>query len=63
MGVGSEAYGALINGRRAVGFELKETYYKQALRNLELACQGVEPTEESLFTADGVGEIGGNGDE
>ena len=63
MGVGSEAYGALINGRRAVGFELKETYYKQAIRNLELACQGVEPTEESLFTTDGVGETGDDGNE
>jgi DNA modification methylase len=63
LGVGSEAYASLINGRRAIGVELKETYYRQALRNLELAAQGVEPDEESLFTADGVGEIGGNGDE
>ena len=49
LGVGSEAYGALINGRRAIGFELKETYYRQAVRNLEMGCQGLEPTEESLF--------------
>ena len=33
MGVGSEVYGALVNNRRAVGIELKETYYRQALRN------------------------------
>jgi len=63
LGVGSEAYASLINGRRAIGVELKETYYRQALRNIELAAQGVEPDEESLFTADGVGEIGGDGDE
>lgn len=35
MGVGSEAYGALLNGRRAIGIELKPSYYRQALRNLE----------------------------
>jgi len=63
LGVGSEAYASLINGRRAIGIELKETYYRQALRNIELAAQGVEPDEESLFTADGVGEIGDDGDE
>lgn len=63
LGVGSEAYASLINGRRAIGVELKETYYRQALRNIELAAQGVEPDEESLFTADGVGEIGDDGDE
>ena len=63
LGVGSEAYASLINGRRAIGIELKETYYRQALRNIELAAQGVEPDEESLFTADGVGEIGDGGDE
>jgi len=63
LGVGSEAYASLINGRRAIGVELKETYYRQAIRNIELAAQGVEPDEESLFTADGVGEIGGDGDE
>lgn len=33
MGVGSEVYGALINDRRAVGIELKETYYRQAVKN------------------------------
>ncbi|HDY88258.1 MAG TPA: site-specific DNA-methyltransferase [bacterium] len=37
MGVGSEVYGALINGRRGIGVELKESYYKQAVMNLENA--------------------------
>lgn len=37
MGVGSEVYGALINGRRAIGVELKPSYYKQAVRNVEAA--------------------------
>ena len=34
MGVGSEVYGAVINGRRGIGVELKSTYYTQALKNL-----------------------------
>lgn len=37
MGVGSEAYGAVINGRKAIGVELKTAYYKQAIRNMEAA--------------------------
>jgi DNA modification methylase len=39
MGVGSEVYGAVINGRRGMGCELKESYYKTALRNLEGAVR------------------------
>ena len=35
MGVGSEAYGAVLNGRRALGIELKTSYYRQAVKNLE----------------------------
>jgi DNA modification methylase len=34
MGVGSEVYGAVVNGRRGVGIELKESYYRQAVRHL-----------------------------
>lgn len=37
MGVGSEVYGAVICGRRAIGIELKPTYYRQAVRNMENA--------------------------
>ena len=40
MGVGSEVYGALINGRRGIGVELKESYYRQALKNLAAAEVG-----------------------
>lgn len=42
MGVGSEVYGAVINGRKAVGIELKPSYYRQAVRNLEGAGESVE---------------------
>ena len=34
MGVGSEVYGAVLNGRKAIGIELKPSYYRQACRNL-----------------------------
>jgi len=37
MGVGSECYGAVINGRKAIGIELKPSYYRQAVRNMEAA--------------------------
>ena len=35
MGVGSEVYGAVKKGRKAVGIELKQSYFKQSVRNLE----------------------------
>ena len=35
MGVGSEVYSAVRAGRRGVGIELKETYFHQAVRNME----------------------------
>lgn len=35
MGVGSEVYGALNMGRKGIGIELKESYFKQAVKNLE----------------------------
>jgi len=42
MGVGSEVYGAVINGRKGIGVELKESYYKQAVRNLAEAVNHVD---------------------
>lgn len=50
MGVGSEVYGAITNGRKAVGIELKGSYYKQAQRNLEAAVnQWKDLTETELL--------------
>lgn len=40
MGVGSEVYVAVRNGRKAVGVELKENYYRQSLRNLSSIQRG-----------------------
>lgn len=34
MGVGSEVYGAVLAGRKAIGIELKSSYYRQAERNV-----------------------------
>ena len=42
MGVGSEVYGAVINGRKGVGAELKTAYYNQAVRNLAEADNAKE---------------------
>ena len=46
MGVGSEVYGAVINGRRGIGVELKPSYYHQAARNLKDAKR--EDDQQSL---------------
>jgi hypothetical protein len=37
MGVGSEVYGALRAGRKGIGVELKPAYFRQAVKNLEVA--------------------------
>jgi len=37
MGVGSEVYSPLSLGRKAIGIELKDSYYKQAIINLDHA--------------------------
>ena len=42
LGIGSEAYVALELGRRAIGIELKPSYYQQAVRN----CAGVTAVEQ-----------------
>lgn len=42
MGVGSEVYGAVLNGRKAIGVELKTAYYKQAVKNLAHAAEHKE---------------------
>ena len=40
MGVGSEVYVAVANGRRGIGIELKPSYFRQAVRNVEDALAG-----------------------
>lgn len=47
MGVGSEVYSAVVNGRKGIGAELKESYYNQAVKNLDQAT--IETKESTLF--------------
>ena len=48
MGVGSEVYSAVRAGRYGVGVELKPSYYRQALKNLE-AIEGEDAEQPSLL--------------
>jgi hypothetical protein len=47
-GVGSELYGAVRAGRKGVGAELKPSYFKQAVRNLE-TLDDIQPEAHTLF--------------
>jgi DNA modification methylase len=47
MGVGSEVYGAVKLGRRGIGIELKESYFNQALKNLQELKTGIK--QNTLF--------------
>lgn len=49
MGIGSEIYGAVINGRKGVGIELKASYYRQAVKNCAEAIRHCEQQEMPLF--------------
>ena len=54
MGVGSEVYSPVSLGRKAIGIELKDSYFKQARINLELASKrfdsGAVFEQENLFS-------------
>jgi len=50
MGVGSEVYSPVSMNRKAIGIELKESYYKQAIMNLDQAgLRFKDDNKESLF--------------
>lgn len=51
MGVGSEVYSPLSLGRKAIGIELKDSYYKQAKINISMSHDRFkqESKQESLF--------------
>lgn len=48
MGVGSEVFGAVLNGRKGLGIELKNTYYEQAVKNME-AIKDLPSDTSDLF--------------
>lgn len=45
MGIGSECFVSLKNGRKAIGIELKESYFNKAVENLKI----VESQNSELF--------------
>jgi DNA modification methylase len=49
MGVGSEVYSAVRNGRRGIGVELKPSYFRQALKNLDFAETLKDDSEQHGF--------------
>jgi DNA modification methylase len=49
MGVGSEVYSPVSMGRKAIGIELKDTYYKQAIKNLKDVKMRFENNQKQLF--------------
>lgn len=52
MGVGSEVYAAARTGRQGIGIELKPSYYRQAVKNLQaLANEGTELKLEFVDSA------------
>lgn len=53
MGVGSEVFSPVSMGRKAIGIELKDSYYKQAVLNLKDADKRFRETEKqaTLFSA------------
>jgi len=51
MGVGSEVFSPISMGRKAIGIELKDSYYKQAILNIKEATKRfkLSQTQVSLF--------------
>jgi len=46
MGVGSEVYSAVRLGRMGIGAELKPSYYRQAVKNMEMAVEDLDSKED-----------------
>lgn len=46
LGIGSEVYAAVDMGRRGIGFEIKDTYFRQAVRNI---AELDKPEDQRLF--------------
>jgi len=51
MGVGSEVYASVAQGRLGIGVELKPSYYRQAVKNIEAAAAGTDNVspQDDLF--------------
>jgi DNA modification methylase len=49
MGVGSEVYSPVSMGRKAIGIELKDSYFRQAIENLKLVERRFDKTEQKTL--------------
>jgi len=47
MGVGSEVYSPVSLGRKAIGIELKDSYYNQAVKNIKTAKNRFQDVEQA----------------
>ncbi len=48
MGVGSEVYASVMGRRHGLGIELKPSYYRQAVKNLEAVAHDIDPAQETF---------------
>lgn len=59
MGVGSEVYSAVRLGRLGIGVELKPSYYRQAIKNLDFATKSNQRHgQDLLFGEEGLTDEG-----
>lgn len=49
LGIGSEVYQSVLLGRKGIGFELKESYFNEAVKNIKSA--EIEKNQKTLFDA------------
>lgn len=56
MGIGSEGYVSIKTGRKFIGIELKASYFRQAVKNLQAAEQIAHNSESTLFDLDETDE-------
>lgn len=60
MGVGSEVYSPIVLGRKAIGWELKPSYFRQAVKNCEAAAAGYrfdKQNEDLVFSDQEASEL------
>ena len=57
-GVGSEVYSPVRMGRRGIGAELKPSYYRQAVKNVQMAAKGWKDVQETSDMFDGDVNMG-----
>lgn len=57
MGVGSEVYGAVLNGRRGIGVELKPSYFRQAKRNVPEALKARDDHGPQMTIEDALEDV------